>query len=1480
MFKRFYSNPAAALFIVFSILGAGIYQFFNVPVALYPNTSKPELQLRFFNAPGTPDSFRKEFGEAMEASLGNIVDLSELETTYDHSYAKYAMKFAWGTSLLDARSQVETAISQTASQMPKENRRYYIREGSSEGAVVYLSVSSNEAQTIEQLYQIVDDRIRPSLERIAGVAGVWVSKPYREQVVIELNPTLLLQAGIAHTEVARKISAYANDRAAGSIDLSDKGGNNYVIQLMLKPERVEDLRRIPVSTQESKTYFLQDIATVSLEQKANNRIFRGNGLDSVVIGVFPATDANVARVSESAVNITDSRIKDIGSGLKSTILTDPSQFIKEAVRNVMFAVLIGMVVAMLTLFLFTGSARNACVIGVSIPVSLCGGIILMSLFGIELNLISLGAMSLSVGMVVDGSIVVFENIIRRFEVFSTAGMQLSLKQKISEIIGAVAEVRLAVVVSILTTIIVFLPLYFTSPLAAAILGDLALVMVFVLSLSVFVTIFIVPPLVLVFRVHGNAVLDSKMGLSRIFYLMPLAFKRLFDLTQSLYVKALESLLNQMTLKVTGAAIVTAAFVFSLYLLKNEVKREIMGIPDTDKVILFLNSNVPVSGPQEMLDITKQHEEKLNDSLSDFLASYLSITNDDSTMMILSLKDKSQVSVFKEKLETLFVDSAKISYRIRPWNPTSLEIPEPALIHAVVDAGSDAENRKILKKLHDIFVSFDEVGNTRNHPRMMKSDNVQIGIDEKKLDHLARENRFELRLDQVLATVRIATSEMEVETLQFQEGKNNKVVLKYPEGMVNSSKDLGNLIFRVGEFFLPLRLFSEIDIVRSWQDMFFKDSFQLYETKAFVKQKHKTERVQIETKLIDAVRSDGGVDVSTIEFLDTDIEINANLYSLMQALALALILIVGLVLIMFGSVFQTMVVFAAIPLGLIGVGVALYGFDSTLSVNSMLGLILLCGTAVNNSILFVDFYNQSLEGNAGKAASKKELIQLIIDTGRLRFRAISITTFTTILGMLPIAFGFGSGGEILQPLGIAICGGLGISTFLTLFVVPLLLSWGHSFSLPRGTSKSVAVLIMGLFFALQATPGNGDTQQVKPSNLKVLLDSILNPEVYTVLQAISLQDPELFELAAKMKVQELEQDSQHSYWPTTSLRHEQSKIEVRDERFSSTISRDSALSFGAQLKDVLNRGSKDSSMEIQKQALALQVAQRRRVALVGTIKDYFRWLFAIERFEIAQKHLKVMQQLYRDMQKAFSRGTVAKTEILRVELRLERSKLTMDGLQRAVDATKEKFCFVAKESLCKEVIQLPVKPILNDRLSVLIGRVDTFRKRIRYFGQGVAELRLAQLDHLLQEKQYPDLTIFAELGISTPDSGGSLNSRYAVGVNMILFDKDRSYEKRQQMETLEGARKAESIKSIQLNEEVKLQMGKVEDLEVELKGLLSEKSKWEQLSNLSKKSFEKGLIDSTKVTEDLLSVLEVSNRLSSLRLEIVLQSVAILEYGSS
>ena len=496
MLKRLYGNPASIICMCVMVMLGGIIKFFSLPVALYPDTTKPVLFASLRPYTVKVEDFKTEYGRAIEAKIMALDGVSEVEGQYRKGRISWEISFDWDTDKDKAQSDVKAALSTFESQFPKEwqNFDYYFK--SNNNARVFLAASSDKYSN-DELWSLLQDRLKSSLERIEGIENVFIVKPFEEKIKIELNYDALLQYGIAPEKVYAAIKATEYDKNLPR--LKSKGGDRFPISIPRKDQSLEDLKRTVVQQNGAKVFHVSDVAHVMLEPIPPRNLFKGNGKRALIIGGSVKSNANIAKACNEFEEQAVTGAKEIDPGIQTQVLVNPSEFIEEAIENIGQSVLLGIGIATLVIFLFLGSLRFTLVIAVSIPLSLVGGFIAMSLSGIELNLISLGAMALAVGMVVDGSIVVMENIDRHLALEQPQ----TFKQRLDVIYHAVVEVRSAVIASLLTTIIVFAPLTFTAPLANAILGDLAKVIVCVLSISVVVTMLVVPPLMMILRSGGQ-----------------------------------------------------------------------------------------------------------------------------------------------------------------------------------------------------------------------------------------------------------------------------------------------------------------------------------------------------------------------------------------------------------------------------------------------------------------------------------------------------------------------------------------------------------------------------------------------------------------------------------------------------------------------------------------------------------------------------------------------------------------------------------------------------------------------------------------------------------------------------------------------------------------------------------------------------------------------------------------------------------------
>ena len=1022
MLKKLYANPAAIIFISLLVIAGGIIRFFGLPVALYPDASRPVLFVELNTSTQESEDFRAEYGTQIEGKLMSLKGVEAVEGFYYKNDVTWEVRFNWNSDNEQIQNDVKSALSRFKPSFPKEwgGFNYYFKSNSSSG--IYLNASSKR-YTEEELWATLKSKLLPELQQISGIDDAFIVRPWDTFVQIEAKPSRMLEENIGADDVVKVLKAHEYDKSLPRI--KSKGGERFPILVPLKEKSLEQIRSLIVAKRGVRTVYLSDIATVSLAKKPPRHFFKKNGERALLIGGSVQSDGNIARACTDFESVVRKVSKEIDPDIVIDILVNPAEFIQEAIENIGESVFSGIMIATLVLFLFLASIRLTLIIAIAIPLSLIGGIIVMSLTGIELNLISLGAMALAVGMVVDGSIVVLENCHRHL---ALSRPQTAL-ERLEVVYHAVMEVKTAVLASLLTTIIVFAPLAFTSPLANAILGDLAKVMVCVLSISVLVTIFVVPPLILLLK-------SQKKQKTKGLYLLPTWFSKFLNLIENLYVSLLKLLMEKRSLSASWVAVTGVCLGLSGYLLTMHVKREILAIPDTDKV--WFLANFP-NQEYETSDVEKKLqpiEDALRNDFKDYFKGFMTVVKKDQGQFLCSLKNKKQIKEVKALLEKQFKNTPLIHFYVHPWNPTALEIDEPALLKIRISGNDTEERRELLDRIEEIVQKEDDVGQVRKNPGTKKSNDYEIKYDENLLRHLETENGYSR--EKIESMVRYALHDKTIKSIKIS-GEPDLIPVRFgwPEYSVQGPNDFKNLQFRVGDKLLSLRHVMKLEPNPRWSQYYTQAGIEATRINVWQKESSKADKQDLRLQLLSKLKADSKIDMSKLSFDDPDKEITENIESLVLALALALALIWVVISLQFGSVWQTLVIMSAIPLGFIGVSFALWVFDSTLSVNSMLGLILLCGTAVNNSIIFVDFFNHKSAEHPDR-----DFKHHLLETARLRFRPILITTATTILGMFPIALGMGSGGEILQPLGIAVCGGLGLSTFLTLVMVPLIMYIGH------------------------------------------------------------------------------------------------------------------------------------------------------------------------------------------------------------------------------------------------------------------------------------------------------------------------------------------------------------------------------------------------------------------------------------------------------
>lgn len=1030
-----YSNPIRVYIILGAIALFGIYSGLNLPISLFPNSSKPTIFVSIGYGSSNAEEFVNTYGRSFESRLRNIktdsVETEKLEAEYESSRARYTIDFGWGSDPDAALKEVDSVTNSFTARLPQESRDS-LRIGMDRDNTGFFAMSFySESRDLNELYDILDPILDPKLSQIEEAEDTSLWNPVEEQVQIQLNPEAMAAVGLFPRHIHAAIESNISGAQAGSVTV---GLDQLQIQMPRQAKTVQQLGQIPVATPSGRLLHLSDLAHISVGPKSDqSRRFKTSGTTSLILFAVPKPGGNIKKMSESIIAAVDEAKPQFPPDVQSKILVDPSEFIRSSISNVAVEVGLAALLAVLVLFVFIGSFRNVATAAIEIPMSIVLAFIMMRLTGMNINLISLGGLALSAGMNVDASVVVMENIFRHFEM--NPGRH-SFSQRLAIVVGAVKEVRFAIIAATISSLVVFLPLTFTSDLAYSILGDLAKAVVFSHGFSAFVALLLVPTIRLQLMGRGDIELPKspidgtlkklEAGYSRL-------LGHLIDFTHS-------------RLALYGTA--TVVLILLVLVVLPRLPREVIGNPDTDWMMLGMNTDGNTKIQQMEAEAERVENEFLAKFGNEIRYTFNMIQSPNQAILMGRLKDKSKTKVIWKQMEAAFSSTPLLNFWVAPWNPSELPIPNPPNLKISI-RGGDIRDRALVAHSIDRLLEENKVyPDVWTEPNSNRREGIFLTPHNEQWEALQQQSINILPRD-LADVLRVATTGRPVGYFPRQ----NRLVdisMIYPPDRVDTVESIAAFPIGLGDKIVPLKALATVEVKQTDPTLLREDERELFS----VEGRNKRSETQLtsddniqardlvkkwRTSEMGQYANEKGI---LVAFEKPDKEITDAISQLGTAVALSIALIFLTLLLQFGTLMEPLLILVSVPLGFIGVLASLYLFGTTLSLNAILGVILLNGIAVANSIILVDFIKRLV---AGGLAPREAALQ----AARKRLRPILITSLTTILGMLPIAIGMGEGGHILQPLGIAVCGGLWVSTLLTLFVVPSLhvmyLQWQQSSS---------------------------------------------------------------------------------------------------------------------------------------------------------------------------------------------------------------------------------------------------------------------------------------------------------------------------------------------------------------------------------------------------------------------------------------------------
>ena len=976
----------------------GMVLFKSMPISYWPDFSAPVILINTTYPGASAKEVEDKVSKLIEKYLMGVSGIDEIESSSSENFSSIIVRFEWGTDMDKATSDISEKLDVASGYLPRDCNRPLMLKVQNLLPPSYQFSLKSDIMNEDELKKFFDEKLAFYFLKLKDVAIVEINGGRNKYVSIEPDKPLMQRYEISFDFLFNTLKQENIDLSSGNLKV---GLNEFIVKGKSRLESIEDVKNLPVIYKNNHLIRIKDIAKVRFKYEKQRTVFKLNGEKTLGISIRRKNDGNAVSLSKD-VKYEIKRIKKLYPHLKFKKIKDEAEFINASINNVLRNTIIGAILASLIIFMFLGTFRSTLVIIISIPVSLIASIIFMSMFGLSINTISLGGLAMAVGMIVDSSIVMLENIERNLQLHPD-------KKRIEVFYIASKEVVAPIFASIMTSIVVFLPLAFLKGIASVLLGELALTVVFALSLSLIISLTLVP--LLTFRF----VKETKRN--KYFVL----WNNIMEKLKKSYRESLSWFLKSKKRALSLLSVFTILFLLSMFLAFN-LETEMIPVPDEGefRVELKFAPSTSMKTNENFSGIIRNKIKSIEgiDYIFELTGQSVKLSRPESnyTTFVVILKEK------RRDIDSIMLDVRKTIEKIKIPS-MHFKIIQSTTTEGMIKPSLDvllfSDDLEKLKKESDKFIN-----KIKGYDGLV---NIDSSVEKGKYEILIIPKR------EILKTYNLSSFGIFNELRAFYSGlKTAKIKIK------NNEYDLK--IFYPTENLYPGNImFSNTKNIKiSLKDI---ANIKLSPSPAYIKRLNQQRFAEIKgnlaygskrnfnkylKKVLANHKSDKNVKIEKRGF-------SSGIIESFKSMGIALILAIFLVYVVMGSQFNSFklpfIISFTIPLAIIGIIFVLYLTSTPLNLNSFLGGVVLVGIVVNNGILLIDFINQKRKS--------LNLLEAILEGSVLRLRPILMTAFTTILGMFPLALGIGKGHESLAPLARTIIGGLTFSTITTLFVVPSL-----------------------------------------------------------------------------------------------------------------------------------------------------------------------------------------------------------------------------------------------------------------------------------------------------------------------------------------------------------------------------------------------------------------------------------------------------------
>lgn len=1063
------ARPVTSLMISLILIGFGLFGLSNLRLNLYPDVSFPTITVYTTYEGVAPEDMETLITRTIEESVGSISGIERVRSISSQGSSVVRLNFSWGTDLFFAETEVRKRLDQVRRGLPQDAEQPVVFSYDPNDEPIIVLTLTSDTRSPRELRTFSTQQLEQRLERIPGVASAATAGGLTRQINVQLSNAQMRMYDIDIGSVANRLRQENVQVPAGELS---EGETSYSLRTIGEFTNVEEIRNSIAAVKDGNPVYLKDIATIEdgISQPIGNVRVQGN--DGVIVNVYKQSDSNIVTAAGGVTESLEELRSILPAGVELNILTNRADFIEMSISNLVITAIQAIVLVMLMLLVFLRSGRSSLIVAISIPVSIITTFSIMSWADVSLNIISLSGLTLAVGLVVDNAVVVLENIFR-FKEDGDDGATSSVK-------GA-QEVATPIVISTLTTLVVFLPVLFVPGIAGLLFRDLALTISFALIVSVLVALTIIPVMSSKLFKKDLEEPDDRSTLKKlvdwsrrsvrnlflsipvylvVIPLYPLIFifgwlnervssgftnrvepvlTRQLDRLENSYNKAVNKSLEKSGLVVIASFILLVASLPIYMLLGGEFFPEV----DENKIVLEVQRE-PGVNLFELERTVVQMEEIIRNEVPEarlIVSDYGDKTGIEGAdnpggnqgvvrveLVNVDERDRGQFEITASLLESMqSIPGASIKeVREDPLSPDG----ETGLIVQIYGFDPDVrqelaafatEGLRETEGIASVFSSADQ-----GRPEL------RIEMDRERI------SRVGMNTSQIATAVSNAVRG-DVATTFVDQGVEFEVLVQLNSKDRSASDELEDIqIQTAAGSWMPLSNLARIERYTGPSSILRINQERMLEIEADLAGMDLQTATDQARSVLDQINWPEGYRYEVAGSAEDQRE---SFQYLLIAFLIAGILTYMVMASQFESLVEPLIIIVTIPLALTGVLLMLWITSTPISVTAMVGLVLLTGIVVNNGIVMID-YIKILQ------ARGNERLDAIAKGATRRLRPILMTALTTILAMVPLALQIGAGSETWSPMARTVIGGLTMSTFLMLFAVPCMYnivnSWVEGF----------------------------------------------------------------------------------------------------------------------------------------------------------------------------------------------------------------------------------------------------------------------------------------------------------------------------------------------------------------------------------------------------------------------------------------------------